>query len=260
VRFNDLPRLVDGSAVTIAVQDEFRKYGFPEVITDKQTLIEINIAANATTAPSMKEGVASARRTYVSVDRRECFTVLQDSLIYSTTNYKDSGSFTERLLSGLRILDGATDGGLALLTRVGLRFLDAVQPAEGEDIRDYLNGGLMGLPETSLGDGASRQFCMTQSQFQLKQGVVAVRTIVGRVPAGSLPLIGNDLLPLHLTLDSRFKTSTEGTVATCDTDSTFDLREPFSLDRVSAIIRNMKDAVQGAFESIVTPYALEQWK
>ena len=80
-------------------------------------------------------------------DRTEGFILDQDSITFHTTHYKTHREFIESALLGLETVHKVVT--LDFVSRIGMRYLDAVIPREGESVEQYLMPGLHGLSRCS---------------------------------------------------------------------------------------------------------------
>ena len=137
VRFSPVRKMAD---YIPAIQEEFRRHGFPIERAGKIQQLIIT--------PAGAQAIEQERWEYLTKDERWSVTVLQDSVVLQTTAYEKFEGFAERLEQAVRtVLVKTEQNQFGLVQRVGLRYVNLVQPREGEDFRLYLRQGFHGVAD-----------------------------------------------------------------------------------------------------------------
>jgi uncharacterized protein (TIGR04255 family) len=154
-------------------------------------------------------------------------------------------------MDGLGLLDRMV-GGLSFVERVGLRYLDAVIPREGETLGQYLIPEALGLYGRLKG---RTKHTFSETMAESAEGSLISRAVVQEGPVGFPP----DLLLNELKITQSFA-NFSGLHAILDTDAFIAERMPFNLEEVNKRLGVLHDRVNEAFRALVTPHALDAWK
>lgn len=190
---------------------------------------------------------------FTNFDGTDGFILQHSSLSFQTTRYETFPDFLGKLMLGLQMLERAA-GGLCFTERIGLRYLDAVLPPEGEGLDKYLVPELLGLP-ARLSD-PNFAYSFTESMVHLPDGgSLTSRTMIQNGNIG----FPNGLHPEPLKLAARFAAANQKH-AVIDTDACFQQREAMSVETVKARLTTLHDAIEQSFRATVTGYAIESWR
>ncbi len=125
------------------IQEEFRRYGFP---IERAGKVQQLIFGPGGGVPV--QIVEQERWEYRTKDETWSVLVMQDSVGLQTTVYEKFEGFADKLLHAVRTVFAKTEHDkLGVVERVGLRYIDLVQPREGEDFRFYLRRGFHGIED-----------------------------------------------------------------------------------------------------------------
>jgi uncharacterized protein (TIGR04255 family) len=117
-----------------------------------------------------------------------------ERLVYITTHYPRFPAFEARCLEAAALLEETLAP--EQLLRVGLRYNDAVVPAAGEELGDYLDGSL--LPPASL---AAMRYPLaghrTETQIKTEAGLLVVRALVSGHGLAVMPDIDPHVQPVQ---------------------------------------------------------------
>jgi uncharacterized protein (TIGR04255 family) len=193
---------------------------------------------------------SQSRYLFGDIAGRTAFLLETNALTLQTTAYDTFETFSKMLLTGLSILHDALR--LDFVERIGLRYLDAVQPSkDGESLRDLLVAEVLGL---ALHGQGQLQHSVSETTAATPAGQLISRVIVrnGRI---GLPM---ELGSVALTIDPRF-TQREGLHAIVDTDASITQREAFELSKVEARLAALHDEIVASFNQTVTDHARASW-
>ncbi|MGL6410887.1 TIGR04255 family protein [Aeromonas veronii] len=246
VQFNPILGL---DAFIPSIQTEMRKAGFPDFRNEiqQQVMVPFGGMVNGQMVnPSMSQ---QSRYMFGDIDATTHFIVDNNSLILQSTNYDTFDIFSVLFLKGLSILHNALH--IDFVERIGLRYLDAVQPKAGETLKDYLVPEVLGL--SMRGEGTLQQ-SFSETGSLTTAGQLISRVIIREGQIG-LPIELNALAPA---IASRF-TDTIGLHAIVDTDCFVVQREPFHLDKIKSRLINLHAEISKSFNATVTDFALKAW-
>ncbi len=146
VRFTPVRTMAD---YIPGIQEEFRRHGFPIERAGKIPQLTIT--------PTGVHATERERWEYRTRDEQWSVTILEDSVVLQTTAYERFEGFAERLERAVRtVVEKTEQDRFGLVHRVGLRYIDIVQPREGEDYRIYLRPGFHGVADDVFQAGSHR--------------------------------------------------------------------------------------------------------
>ena len=191
-----------------------------------------------------------SRYLFGDISGHSMFLLETNAMSFQTTNYDTFESFSATLLKGLGILHEAL--GLDFVERIGLRYLDAVQPVNGnETLRDFLVPEVLGL---ALHGKGQLQHSVSETIFVTPTCQLVSRVLI-RFGKVSLPM---ELMGAAPTIAPRF-VQPEGLHAIVDTDASIANREAFEITKVGERLIALHDEIKTSFEQIVTEHALSSW-
>ena len=238
------------------IQESMRKVGYPDF--ERRVTIALHLFAAAPNAETKdaKESMPNAQQverfTFSNADRTKTFLVEPSALSFQSTDYGTFETFSEEFFKGMTIVHNVVS--LAYAERVGIRYLDAVVPKEGEKgLPKYLIPQVLGLAN-KLPDEINVTLSFTETHFQAKTGRVLARTMIQNGPLG-FPL---DLRPVGMALAPRFS-GVKGVHAILDTDASYEVRQAFDMAKLSECLKGLHDDIRVAFDATVTPRALKTW-
>ncbi len=247
VQFNPILNL---DSFLPAIQAKMREVHFPDFRQEVFQRIVLPFGGSDASQAPAPAIAPQSRYTFGKINGKTNFMLDTTAISLQTTEYDTFETFSEMLLLGLGILHHALR--LDFVERIGLRYLDAVQPLrDGESLNDFLVPEVLGLShkiEGQLQQSASETISITPA------GQLVSRVIIrhGRV---GLPM---ELVPLAPTIAARF-TQKEGLHAIIDTDASFSHRELFDLKNVGQCLEALHTEITKSFKATVTPHAEAAW-
>ncbi|WP_459199279.1 TIGR04255 family protein [Ralstonia pseudosolanacearum] len=233
-----------------AIQAKMREAHFPDF---KHELIQRLVLPFGGMEPGQMAPPAvtpQSRYLFGDIAGSTQFLLETNALSFQTTNYHTFETFSESLLKGLGILDDALH--LDFVERIGLRYLDAVQPSkEGESLKDFLVPEVLGL---SLRGEGQLQHSISETVVATQAGQLVSRVFIRHGHIG-LP---TELSTLAPSINPRL-TQREGLHAIIDTDSSISHREVFELAKVGARLTALHEEIGKSFRAMVTDHALASW-
>ena len=209
VRHNPVLRL---GAYTDEIQDRMRKIGYPDF--KKGTVMAFSqpsqLGEEQPPQPFVVEHIE--RLMFSNSDNTHAFIVDQNAISFYTSEYDTFETFADEFLKGVGIIHEHVT--LAHTERIGLRYLNAVVPPNGEDgLPDYLASGVLGL-SSELPDDVPVESSLAETHFRISECSVTARTIIFSGPLG-FPM---DIQPIGVKIAERFR-KIDGVHAVVDTDA-----------------------------------------
>lgn len=247
VRFSPVRKMGD---YIPGIQEAFRRHDFPIERAGKIQQLTIT--------PDGVHVVEQERWEYRTRDERWSVTVLQDSVVLQTTAYERFEGFAERLEAAVKIVLAQTEQDrLGLIQRVGLRYVDLIQPRDGESYRDYLRPGFHGASDAPFTAGSHRLHVESIGHTKV---VDATGTMVLRVAQNDQ---GFDLPPDLLGGAPKFEPRARAgeLVTLVDMDHFLEGKFDPKAEWVTAHIYAMHDHMIETFhEHVVSKKAIEVWQ
>lgn len=232
------------------IQEAFRRHGFPIERAGKIQQLTIT--------PAGVHAVEQERWDYRTRDERWTVTVLQDSVVVQTTAYERFEGFAEKLETAVKtVLEQTEQDKLGLIHRVGLRYVDLIQPRDGESHRDYLRAGFHGASDAPFVAGSHRLYVESIGRTEVGD---TPGTMVLRVSQNDQGLaLPPDLLAGAPQFTPRAQAGELVTLVDMDhfVEGTFDP----SAEWVTSRAYLMHDQLVEAFhDHVVSPNAIEVWR
>lgn len=238
------------------IQDALRVEGFPlfEVNTLTQLKFEVQGPNEIPRPPSFE---AVTQWSITDSDRTSGFTIGNDYISFHTTNYDTHEPFISSLMFGLsKVVEYARP---SFVSRLGLRYLDAVLPEKGETIEQYLAKELHGL-DFGLNPIQSTQETVFQTSVEplVPHGFMVARIHKMNSSLGFPPdMVPNGVMPLE-----KFRNTEPRWHAVIDTDHYVEVDGKMKPD-ISLIEKQMlslHNVIKISFKKTVSDFALAKWK
>lgn len=186
------------------------------------------------------------RWDFLDRNRHWNIVLTQEFLLLQTSEYGRFGEFLDRWKL---VLDAAHRTlGVRLIERLGLRYVDLVQPTPTEKVADYVDAALAGYePEAESGFRRERHVAATVLRTDKGQMLVRVSPATSPFPP--------DMDSVHLV---GLKTPLEGAVF-LDFDHATTQVLDFDPSCIVAATAGLHDAHDLLFEKIATPHAKAAW-
>ncbi|EWC39744.1 TIGR04255 family protein [Stutzerimonas stutzeri] len=235
------------------IQERMRKAGYPGFTKSSQMQLSLQSASDGADDKAPTPTIQKLDRfVFSDLNDTSAFLLQPTSITFETTIYAGFDEFYEQLELGLRILDEAI-GGLSFVERLGLRYLDAVAPRQGEDLDQYLAPQVLGLPVLMKESAFSHSFAEA----------VLVADGIGQVVARAVIQNGRlafppDIDPERLKIQERFA-SIAGIHALIDTDGFSVERHPYDISGVRARMDELHELIGQCFRATTTDFARSAW-
>lgn len=182
------------------------------------------------------------------LDRSKCWNIVltQEFLLLQTTKYVRFANFLDRWRA---ILDAVRrELGVALIERLGLRYVDLVQPSPGERISKYVDSGFAGY-EPDHKSIFTREQHVAATVLRSDKGQMLVRVLPATSP------FPPDMDSLHL---NGLRTPAPGAVFLDFDHSSTDVLD-FDPALLAMATAGLHDAHDLLFQKIATQHAMMAW-
>ncbi|MAT65037.1 MAG: hypothetical protein CMN57_05290 [Gammaproteobacteria bacterium] len=190
-----------------------------------------------------------SRWEFADKDSTHGFIIQQDSFVFHTTGYTTFPEFKDKLQSALLAVNESLD--ISLVERIGLRYVDIVEPTGDDKLSDYLVPGVAGFPHEDI--GVQPVVSQTESISDSEFGRLVLKVIKKKDEKNVPP----DLFPLALKLSRKVAQGSPN--ALLDFDHFFEQSIDFSVDAVIEKIDQLHEVTSKAFWSVITEHAKDVW-
>lgn len=234
------------------IQDRLRREGYP--LFEPQQFMQLVVPGPGQAQPQEPQIQHAVSWLMTRSDRTAGFILGPSTITYHTTHYQTHNEFVPELLRGLAAVHEAVS--LDHVSRLGLRYLDAVLPRPGETTEQYLVDGLHGIDFN-----AARKHAMTETVFAtdtcplVPKGTLVVRVyrVVG--PLGFPP----DMLPAGLAIAPPFDIKEAREHAIIDMDHYVQGRMPVEMDKLNEQLLSLHATIKSVFDATATDHARYAW-
>ncbi len=226
------------------LQDRLRREDFPVDVGGE--VVELALQAGG----SARE----RRRThweFRTLEEDWSIIVSDSAVVLQTTAYSSFKEFLRILSLAMTAVDAVV--GNLVVERIGLRYVDCIEPLTDESWKDYVKPGYHGQENDIIGPDNSTHF--TQTVVDTGPGQ---RMIVRLTQNRDGMLLPSDLVPHHPVLRTRAE---QGQLATLlDLDHYREARQRFEIGEVVDVAWKLHDGLDVMFRDMVTEHALEIWR
>lgn len=230
-----------------SIQSRMREANYPDYKSEVvQSVMFSGPVDGQPFTPSMTK---QTRHSFGDIHNQSIFLLDANALTFHTTAYETFEDFSKKFMLGLEIVHKAMN--LALVERIGIRYLDAIFPLnDGETLEHYLVPEVRGLYNKFEGQFAH--------SFSETMGTTSVGQIISRTIVRNTQVGFPDDLSNRPVINPRF-TQWNGLHAIVDSDS-FDIkREVFDLTKISVKLDELHELISTAFSAAVTKEAWDKW-
>lgn len=235
------------------IQDVLRRNGYTNF--EPQQVTHLQFPSGEQQALSEPQVMQTTTWLISKADRSCGFILNKNSISFHTTHYDTKDQFLPELIRGLRAVHGVV--GLDHISRLGLRYLDAIIPMGDVSIDRYLADGLHGVEF-----GAMTKYKLNEAVFETESAPLLPKgTLVNRIHKMNAPLgYPPDLIPNGLVPMDRFLIKYPTTHAIIDTDHFVEGFMPLDFDKIKDQLLALHETIRKIFEATVTEYAISVWK
>lgn len=234
------------------IQDRLRREGYP--LFEPQQVTHLVVPGPGQAQQAEPEIRHTASWLITRSDRQAGFILGPSTITYRTTHYETHQEFIPELLRGLKAVHDVV--ALDHVSRLGLRYLDAVLPQADETTDQYLVSGLHGVDFD-----ATRRYMLTESVFETDtQPLVPKGTLVTRVHKMTGPLgFPPDMTPNGLKINPSFDMKAPCAHAVIDTDHYVQGQMTVDIDKIGEQLLSLHATIKSVFRSTTTDHARKTW-
>jgi uncharacterized protein (TIGR04255 family) len=235
------------------IQEHFRRNGFPGFDSRFNFQLAFSVPPPAEPEPASPAIPVERTLSYVfsNRDRNQSFVLEQNGLTLQVTDYVDFGWFLDLFLKNLELINEVISPDSS--ERIGLRYIDAVLPRKGSEVKKYLIPAVLGLSEQPIKGSVQHSYSET---MLLDGNTSTVSRIIVRNGQIAFP---PDMAALPVVINSRF-TDYRGTHALVDTDSFQSTPAPMEIEKLRATLNHLHNSVEASFNAVTTDFARSDWK
>lgn len=229
------------------IQESVRSMGFPDFRREVLNVIGFSIGQPELSPPPMQ---TVTRFVFGNIEKTAGFVLENNALSYQCADYSNYENFSECILKFLEIVHKKIT--INYIERIGIRYLDAVLPAENESLADYLVPEVLGL--TYLGDKITHSYSESLSINNDGTGLVS-KVFITKDPIGLPPEMAQSAYPLNPHFTNHM-----GLNSVIDTDGYFEGRKTFDLKMIEQKLNDLHEQIVASFKLTATPHALKVWE
>jgi uncharacterized protein (TIGR04255 family) len=228
------------------ISDRLRTQGFPEDVS-----VTMQRVVFTPTGPQAQHTKIDEFR---SKDHRWSLVIGEDACALLTSGYTTFAEFAEKLRKCLEIIDAVAGLQHGQIHRIGIRYVDVIEPGPAESFRDYLQPSLHG-PKSSVMQDSIQQLHLESV------GKTALGTMIIRMTQNDQGLV----IPPDITMNSplAYKMSPQigAMITLLDSDHFSEALFDYDLERILNSADALHQAINAAwFNDIITPHALKKWE
>lgn len=230
------------------IQDSMRKSGYPKFKKREARKINLDLSSQRQVSE------ATYSWEFANKANTESFVLSNDSLVFRSSDYQNFESFKSSLERGLDIVCEAADLSVGSCSRIGLRYVDAVQPEQDRKLSDYVKPNLLGFDFSDI--GLLNQGGLSESSALTDNGRLVIRCWQGSGVDVPLPpdLSAPPILDLKPIVDpSKYH-------ALLDFDNIYSKSMDFSVPGIVAVLDSLHMNTSRAFHAASTTEALTNWR
>lgn len=234
------------------IQDRLRREGYP--LFEEQQVTHLVVPGPGHAHPLQPQLKQTSSWLITRSDHKAGFVLTPSAVTYHTTDYETHDKSIGALLLSLDIVHEVA--ALDHVSRLGLRYLNAVLPSADESVEQYLVSGVHGV-----GFVATPRHRLTESIFETETGpLVPSGTLMTRVHRMAAPLgFPPDLQPGGLMIHPKFQTKEPCEHAVIDTDHFVAGPMPVDGARLRDQMLSLHQAIKSIFNATITDYARDAW-
>jgi uncharacterized protein (TIGR04255 family) len=235
------------------IQEHFRRNGFPAFESRFNFQLAFTVPPAAEPEPAAPDIPVERTLSYVfsNRDRSQSFVLEQNGLTFHVTDYLDFRWFLDLFLTQLENINEVICPDSS--ERIGLRYIDAVLPKPGSEVKEYLIPAVLGLAEQPVEGSLQHTYSET---ILLNGDTSTVSRIIVRNGQITFP---PDMAALPVLINPRF-TEYKNTHALIDTDAFQTIHSPMDVQKLRVTLHHLHDSVEKTFDAVTTDFARADWK
>jgi uncharacterized protein (TIGR04255 family) len=246
VRFSKIRRMPEFMG---AISDILRKEGYPE---DVSGVVKQVVIGPGMTQPQIIE---ERRDEFRTKDNQWSVNIADSMVALVTSCYDRFKGFAERLKQVIEIIDQAAGLRHGQVHRIGLRYVDVIDPLDNETLELYLQPSLHGptTPKSSVMLGSERMMAL-EAVGRTAIGVMMVRITQNNQGV----VVPPDFM--HKPMNHKVKVQAQRTVTLFDMDHYTEGNWDFDLPKILTSVDALHQGINAAwFNDFITEHALKTW-
>lgn len=246
IRFSAIRKMPD---FIPEIQNRLRRKGFPNDASGQGQAFVITQGSEGAKA----DAKALRRDEFRSKDECWAVVIAPESLALVTSAYDRYHGFHEQLLMILQEVDAVAELHLSQIHRLGIRYIDVINPQEGETFRDYLKEPLHGLQTDVFLDNA--QVIQSQTIGRTRMGTFSIR--IWQNDQGHL--VPPDLLQ-GKPMPMRMNVGHGRLITLVDSDHFVEGAWDYNVSNVLSTLDGLHQGMNRVwFNDVIKPHALHVW-
>ena len=252
IRFNQILAMEN---YVPAIQEELRRIGFSGYRKDVINALTISIGQ-----PDGPQQILQPVSRHIFSDRENTsgFTLETNALSFQTADYNVFETFLKIFRDVLSIVHDKVS--LDYIERIGVRYLDAVVPKEGDEIEQYLTTEVLGMSnkvKTFKSPGKLvHSYTETVSSNEAAGSTLVAKVVIQNGKMSLPPEIAQVSYPIK----EKFL-AVNGPFAIIDTDGFKNTDQmPFDLEMVCQTLDDLHLEISESFKETATALALKFWE
>lgn len=234
------------------IQDKLRLKGY--TLFEEKKITQLHFEAPSSSSPPQGKLIELPVWFITQGDQTAGFILGQSSLSYHTTHYSGPTTCFDAFLFALKTIHSIIK--LEHLSRLGLRYLNAILPKKGETINQYLVGGLHGINLDS-----STRYSLLETVFDINQSPTSTSILVSRIHNRTGQLgYPPDIMPGILIPASQFANKTSASHAVIDLDHFSERQMPMDFTKTNEELTLLHEQVEKVLDTITTDHAKLSWE
>ncbi len=232
------PSLIDFEAKQDLLRRPLEKLGYVVFRPGQESVVRF--------VSGKPESVEFSRWDFLDKSLAWNVVVTKEYLLLMTTQYDVFEDFQQRWAN---VLEAAKSLEIPIVERLGLRYLDVIEPGSQESVADYLDSSFSG-PSLKWDDALELTGHHVVSEIKSKTGKLVIR----RYPKGGKGSLPSDLHAPHIRARS-----VKADAAFLDFDHFTEEIQDFEVDSLVRKTGELHHNTDLAFRNIITPHAKAVW-
>lgn len=228
------------------ISDRLRSQGFPEDVSVTMQRVVFTPAG-----PQAQEAKIDEFR---SKDHRWSLVIGEDACALLTSGYSTFAEFSSQLRKCMGIINEVAGLQHGQIHRVGIRYVDVIDPDQGESFRDYLQDSLHG-PKSSVIQASAQQLHLESV------GKTDLGTMIIRMTQNDQGIVIPPDIMMNSPLVYKMSPPLGKMITLLDSDHYAEHLFDYDLDRIVSLTDELHQAINAAwFNDIITDHAKAKWE
>jgi len=241
------------------IQDRLRKYGYTKYNEQVQPRIIVE-SDGEQTAPrvNLQDEKSWA---FGHSDQKSNFVLTENSLSFQVTLYHGHTSFFHEMLKGLTVV--AEIVGIETVTEVSIRYFDAVIPASGKPLKEYLASdepSELRLDSEELKHRVTNSYSVFTSTVQVSNRTAQGKLMIGSNWFDARVGLPPDVLSEGLEFEDRFVLEEPVKHLVVDFQHAVEVEVSCDKVQINDILLQLHAVMKDAFGGVFSQFAMSEWQ